>query len=386
MNKALRIAMLVGTLGVGGAEKQLYYIAGCLKQADVNIRVYCLTKGEEFEEKLRLLGVEVIWVGRQKNVLLRLIKIIFLLLQFKPEIVYATHFYVNLYAAISAKFVGGHSIGSLRLDTIHEVERNGMWGKWCLSAPDAIIANSYRARQNAIQLGENPDRIFVLPNRIDLKAFDQSANQGHYQKLSENRVLVASVSRLTQAKRVDRFISIAEDLKDSSPQFLGVIVGDGPLADKLKTQANEAGLVPDHLRFWGHCENIPAFLKICNVLILTSDYEGFPNVVLEAMAAGIPVVAASVGDVDRIIVKGVNGFVISPDNHEAFVSELSSLINSPTLRLAMGTAGRILVEERHNIDGLQNSVFKILIEIAKREGNKRLIKQLSVQLRQVDRG
>ena len=91
----MKICILAGTLGRGGAERQLYFMLRALVREGVTVKLLCLTKGEAFEEQIRELGVEVEWVGRTGNQLLRLYEIYKAVRAVKPDLIQSSHFYTN---------------------------------------------------------------------------------------------------------------------------------------------------------------------------------------------------------------------------------------------------------------------------------------------------
>src|SRR5437660_8288665 len=107
----LRVALLAGTLGQGGAEKQLVYMARALRESNVAVRVYSLTRDEFHHTALRSVGVEPIWVGRHASPLVRLGAFVRSLRAYKPHFIQSGHFFTNLYVALAARLVRAVSIG-----------------------------------------------------------------------------------------------------------------------------------------------------------------------------------------------------------------------------------------------------------------------------------
>ncbi len=376
MKARLRVAMIAGELGQSGAEKQLYYVAQALINAGVDVRVYCLTQGEYFETYLQKAGVPVEWVGHEGQPFLRVARILQKVLAFRPHLIYSTHFYTNLYAAIAGRLTGTLSIGSIRSDGHHEVNGNGRWGMALLKMTHVLVANSHGAAQNAVKKGVRADNVYTLPNVIDLAAFDRKAAAGPSTKPQPGKIAIVTVARLIKAKRLDRFISVIAEARRTYPQIYGIIAGDGPLKDNLVAQARGQGLLPDGIRFLGYCDNVPALLKGKDIFALTSDYEGFPNAILEAMAAGLPVVTTPAGEAGRIVVNRKSGFVVPPESLPALVHSIVELSGSAAMRQEMGRYGRQLIEERHTNASLGNAILELFREIALRRKNQHLLSLL----------
>ncbi len=137
---------------------------------------------------------------------------------------------------------------------------------------------------------------------------------------------IVTVCRLTGWKGVKGLIEVLSDLPDTGL----VVVGHGPLRDDLVAQARELS-VRERVRFVGTVpkEQVPAYLKACDVFVLNSSYEGLPHVLLEAMAAGLPVIATHVGGVPEVIDHQVNGLLIPPRDSQALKEALLRLQRDP---------------------------------------------------------
>ena len=172
-----RIALIAGTLGQAGAEKQLVYMARALRQAGAELRVYSLTKGEFYEAHLRELGVEPIWFGRKGKlpnctIPLRLMSLASQLVRFRPHVVQSAHFFCNLYAGLCGRLSGALTLGAMRNDLERERKGCGRWTRASLRLPSTIIANSRAARRGVEEFGIDPQAITVLNNVVDLDEFD----------------------------------------------------------------------------------------------------------------------------------------------------------------------------------------------------------------------
>jgi glycosyltransferase involved in cell wall biosynthesis len=354
----LRVALLAGSLGQGGAEKQFLYLARELVRAGVDVRVFTLTQGEFYEPMLERAGAPVDWRGRYR-LPLRLIDVSFTVRRFRPHVVQAVHFFMNLYAVAAARLCGGIEIGSIRNDTQFDMAECGRWGKPLLHVPRTLIANSSAAAENAQKVGADATRIQVLTNVIDLDAFDSVRNAPQVDPRSHDDATAILIARLVPAKRVDRFLNALARARQSGVPVRGVIVGDGPERSRLETLARARALGAGGVQFIGERSDVPALLATADMLVLSSDHEGFPNVILEAMAARLPVIATPAGDVTTLVEDGRTGFIVPFDDEDLLVSRLTELARNRARRRAFGAAGRKLVEERYRIDSLARRALQI---------------------------
>lgn len=366
-----RIALVAGTLAQGGAEKQLVYMARELREAGAEVRVFSLTRGEFHEPALRALGVGPVWVGRFGSPVLRTAALALALRDFRPHIVQAAHFYTNLYVRLVAPLYGAISIGTVRSDVEHELRTNGRWGRWLLRAPSALIVNSEAARRNAIALGIPAESLELLPNAIDLGAFDEHAQVEPVSELKGDVPVVIGVGSFVRAKRFDRFLRALALARAGGAPLRGVLVGDGPEREALEELAGGLGLLPDALWFAGRRGDVPALLSRADIYLLTSEHEGFPNVLLEAMAARLPVVTTPAGDSGVIVEDGATGFVVPDDDVQAMAGRLAELARSAELRGELGARGRRRVEGCYTCRVLRERITASHRAIAERLRHRR---------------
>jgi len=372
-----RVAIVAGTLAQGGAEKQLVYMVRVLLESGADVRVYSLTRDELHEEALRAMGAAPVWVGRYGNPVARTCALAAALRDFRPHILQSAHFYTNLYVALVAPLYGAVGIGTVRSDVEHEMRTNGRWGRWLLRAPSALILNSEAARRNALALGIAPGKLHVLPNAIDLDAFDRRALGGHAPELDGASPIAIGVGSFVPAKRFDRFLRAIAHARSSGSDVRGVLVGDGPERGALEALAGELGLLPDAVWFAGRRNDVPALLSRAHIYALTSGHEGFPNVLLEAMAARLPVVAMPAGDADVIVQDGVTGCIIPSDDERALAMRLVELAGAPELRARLGAAGRARVEANYGCGVMRGRLVAIHRAIAERLRNRRSLAALA---------
>jgi glycosyltransferase involved in cell wall biosynthesis len=369
----LRVAFIAGSLGQGGAEKQLLYLARELMRVRVDVRVLTLTHGEALEPAFAEAGVPVEWVGRHR-LPLRLADLVVATHRFHPHIVQGAHFFTNLYAAGLAGFGGVAGIGAIRNDTRFDMEECGRWGGPLLRVPKSLIANSRTAARYAEAAGVDASRVHVLFNVIDLDQFDRRAaaptrlpGAGTGTWAREREVIAAAVARLVPAKRLDRFLRALARARREEVLLRGLIVGDGPERARLEALAGGLGLLPEGVRFAGACTDVPRVLADADMLVLTSQHEGFPNVLLEAMAARLPIITTPAGDAATLVDEGRTGFVVPFHDVELLTERMLTLARSPATCRAFGAAGRARVEAQYRVDGLAGRALEIYHRVAARQ-------------------
>ena len=362
----MRICFVVGTLARGGAEKQLVFMLRALQKLGIAAEVLCLTKGESYEDEIRSTGLNVRWVGESKNRMSRLWKISRAIRETRADIVQSSHFYTNIYAGVAGRFLSVPSIGAVRSDLSYELYSHKFTGPWQLSLPEILITNSDIARQRLIQRRVDSKKIEFVRNVVEVK--DGRADNNLHQKLN-----ILFAGRLDENKRPERFVRLASILTERFPhlalQFQ--IAGDGEKRNELESTAELLNLEPDRLRFLGDCRQMSDIYSGADILVSTSDREGTPNVVLEAMAHGLPVVATAVGGTKEIV-DGTRGFLVQPGDENALVEATAELISDKGLRVRLGAEGRRFVSENHSLENLQKHLYEIyerLISASRTRGN-----------------
>lgn len=358
--QGLRVCFLAGTLGQGGAERQLYYMLRALKDSGAHPRVLCLTSGEYWEEKIRALGISVIWVGQSSSRWKRLRAIMRELRRQPVDVLQSQHFYTNIYAAAAARFLGLLEIGALRSNGINEVAANGgSLGLISLRAPRAIAANSHQGIENAVRLGMPRSRLHFLPNVVDTCRFSPNG-----QDKRSPPVRILTIGRMVQAKRLDRFVRVLAAVRHrASLPVRGIIVGDGPKRAQLEAEAANLGLFPDGIEFVGLKASVLEFYRMSDLLLLTSDWEGTPNVVLEAMACGLPVVATNVGDVPDLIRDRGIGCLCPPEDESGLIEAVLALVEDPARRAECGDLSRAFVEQFHAVVRLGDELGRLYDQV-----------------------
>lgn len=365
----LRVALIAGCLGdkggfMGGAERQAYYMIRALTNAGVQVRMYMVEfRNTAYAEALSQMGVESCYFGWMPGLPLRLLLLLKHLRQFRPHVVQSLHNFTNAYSALAGRALGVASIGGLRSDLQSCLRDNGRFGKLLLTGPDAIAANSRAAAIDLINSGiVNAKCVHVLPNVIDTEGFPEPAA---ISAEDANDCLCICVSRLLPLKRIDVFLRALELARRSEPRLRGVVVGFGPEAPRLEQLAAELKLLPDVVQFTGPREDIADLLGQSAMFVFCSESEGSPNVVLEAMAAGLPVITTPAGDAAELIRASQGGMVVKFRDVSAIAESMVQLARSPETRIRFGKAGRNYIARNCSVSTLATRLFEIYSEVAR---------------------
>lgn len=212
----------------------------------------------------------------------------------------------------------------------------------CAKIPDRIIAISNDIRQSLEKEGFR-EKIVFIPNAVE--------TQGLHERLDNNGFRILAVGSLTAQKDHATLISALGMLARIGVQFTATIIGQGSLQETLQAHVEREGIV-EKVRFSGALPHDAVLREYENadVFVLSSRWEGSPNTVLEAMAAGLPVVATHVGGVSDFVLDQETGILVQPGEPEAISRALASLARDPILRSDMGIAGRERVSNHFSVE------------------------------------
>jgi glycosyltransferase involved in cell wall biosynthesis len=205
-----------------------------------------------------------------------------------------------------------------------------------------VVANAEAVATRLRREGIRADRISVIPNGLELSRF--------WPRRLPNRLRrICLVANLRPGKGHDTLINAAPAVLARFPDAHFELIGDGPDRGQLEQLVRDRGL-QHAFTFAGHVEDVPGRLAQADLFVFPSESEAFPNALLEAMAAGLPVVASSVGGITEVVQHGQTGLLIPPRHPEALADSLCGLLTVPHEAHRLGANGRALVERRYSFD------------------------------------
>jgi glycosyltransferase involved in cell wall biosynthesis len=205
-----------------------------------------------------------------------------------------------------------------------------------------VVANSRAAADRLLSERVPARKIAVVPNGLDVRPFESRTR-----KSRPRRVLV--VANLRPEKGHDVLIDAAAEVLRRLPDAEFEIVGGGPERGTLEARA-EARHVRRAFTFLGHRDDVASRLAAAHIFALPSRSEAFPNAVLEAMAAGLPIVASGVGGICELIDDNRTGLLVAPGDPQALADRLTLLMTEPGLAARLGAAARAEAEACYSFD------------------------------------
>jgi glycosyltransferase involved in cell wall biosynthesis len=220
----------------------------------------------------------------------------------------------------------------------------------CLPYYDSVLCVSADLHRRCLQAGVPRGRCSVLENGIDLEEYRRrqpTAAAKSRLGLPPDRLLVGAVGRLSPEKGFDLLIQAADRLLAEGIDLELWILGEGDQKEALADLIRQLGRA-DRIRLLGYRGDLPGYYEAMDVLALSSYREGLPNVLLEAMALEVPVLATRVAGIPRLIQDGDNGLLVGPGQVDELAVGLRQLLRSPELRHRLAEAGRQTVTEDYS--------------------------------------
>jgi glycosyltransferase involved in cell wall biosynthesis len=357
-----RILHIIPTLDRSGAEKQLVLLATHLPRDEFDPHVCVLTRGGPYEQELKQAGVPVTVIGKPLKIdpaaFLRLKRHVTAL---QPDLVHTWLFAANSYGRAAALAAGVRRIvAAERCVDPWKVWHELAIDRWLARRTDRIVVNSSGVRDFYVRHGLPDEKFVLIPNGIsappagDLSRDELLAELG----LPTNARLIGAVGRLWPQKRIKDLIWAADLLKVIRDDVHLLIVGDGPHRRRLE-QFRRQVRIEDKVHFLGHRSDVWRLMPHFDLLWLASEYEGLPNVVMEAMIAGLPVVATDISGNRDLIVPGETGYLVPVGDRAALARQANKLLDDPELAKRLGEAGRRRVLAEFSVERMVEMHVKL---------------------------
>jgi glycosyltransferase involved in cell wall biosynthesis len=344
----LPIGIVLTSFDPGGTERQMTELIARLDRSRFEVFVACFRREGAWLPKVERAAAEVAAFPLRgfasPSTATQFLRFARWCRDRRLAILHACDFYANVFALPGAALARiPLRIGSRR-DLVlpgrsaaqHRLQRMGY------RHAHRVVANSQAAAAQVVAEGLRADRVVVIPNGIDMARYRAAPHR-------PARRVVTSVANLRREKGHDVLIAAAARVMRAHPDVVFHLVGGGPMRDALERQARDLG-VAEAVRFLGHREDVPQLLYDSDVFVLPSLSEAFPNGVVEAMAAGLPVVASEVGGIPELITNGGTGMLVPPGDPQELATAIIRLLSDPAAASALSTAARATIERRYSFD------------------------------------
>lgn len=354
--KKIKLLYIITSLGLGGAEKLLLYYLKNLDKGKYSLYVCCFREKPddlipEMSEFAQIINLKV----KNKFNPIIIVSILKLIREISPDIIHTHLFQPRIYATIAHIFskrpvliTQKHSIVNPKKHHIFILfEMISIWMN------DKVIAISESVKKSLKKyelISEN--KIFVLPNCIDYKKFNNKTEREIIQNKKE--IVIGTVGRLEIEKGTKYLLLAMKIILTSFPNARLEIIGDGSQYKELKEFSKKLG-ISNSVIFFGKFADVIPFYNKMDIFVLPSILEGFGIVLLEAMAAEVPVIATDVDGIKEVVIDGECGILVPPKNPEAIANSVTRLIENPQLTNKIVEKGLI----RAQLFDVQEHVMKL---------------------------
>ena len=361
----VRVMHLVYSLRPGGMEFGVVKLVNGLDRRRVQSSI-CSTKPAAILKDLVARDVKQFEFDRRDGNDPKLVWQLYQLFKRERPHVVHTHAWGTLLEGLLAARLAGVPVvvhgehGTLQLKGYQRWVQKAAW-----SATDRVLSVSSRlAERMAAETSFAAERITTIRNGVDLSRFQSVDRAAARQSIGvgATTLVVGTVGRLVPVKDQSTLLEAVSLLRNSGIDVTLVIAGDGPLRGALSQRASALGIA-NAVSFLGHRGDVEAVLAALDVFVLSSVSEGLSNTILEAMAAGTPVVATQVGGADELVDDGVTGILVPAASPRAMADALARLLTDHGQRRTMGAAGRARVEASFNLDTMIRNYETLYVDL-----------------------
>jgi glycosyltransferase involved in cell wall biosynthesis len=361
----MRLAMLTETTGPGGLESMMLLLAQGLRERGHEVvpiipshprewlHASFLARGFEVEEYPPCRS----W-GAYPGALMDLTSV---LRRRRVEALHCHDFTAAILGTLAATMTGIPSVLTLHGGHHYREKKLRRWllRRAARRSASVIAVSSETARQLTHDLSLHPEEVQVIPNGTPMVSGEAERGR-RILGTCPDTVTVLAVGRLIQVKGFDILSRAARLLQGTDARTRMVVAGDGEERRVLEGM-NEEDSTGGQLSFLGMRDDIPDLMAGADIFVMPSRSEGLPMALIEAMAAGLPVVASSVGGIPEVVEHGVHGLLVDPEDPAALAEAIAILSSDPALRARMGRAGHHRVKARFSIDAMVDAYEQRLL-------------------------
>jgi glycosyltransferase involved in cell wall biosynthesis len=361
------IFLMTDSLAVGGTERQFVTLAQALDRSRFEISLGCLQRQGSFTNGLDEIAEFNLGGGfltrTAHNARRRLVHH---LRARGTAVVQSFDFYSSLTLIPAARWarvpviIGSHRhLGDLLTPLQFAAQNAAFW--LC----DRVVCNSQAAANRLIDQSLPESKLVVIPNGLPREAFAESV---HAAPSAHGKFRVGFIARMNNpAKNHAGFLRAAARLVSTFPAVEFVLVGDGFLRPGLERLALRLGLA-EKVQFVGERPDVSAELASLHISVSFSSSESLSNVVLESMAAGVPVVATRVGGTPEVLCDGETGLLVAPGNEEELAAAMERLLTQPSIRVEFTRRALNLVKSKFRIESVARQYEELYAELLAEKG------------------
>jgi glycosyltransferase involved in cell wall biosynthesis len=361
----MRILLLTTSPQMAGAEKMLFELALGLEARGFDVLVVTLKSEKDGQllarlreggiktESLHMTGKWQIWkLGRFRRILKT----------FHPDILQSFLYFDNIVARVLGHLAKVPIILSGQRNARQQPKRRAWLDKTTMRFAHRIISNSSAGKEVLVQQYRiDPEKIHTILNGASQNTTTRP--EAETLRLTQDKLHLGVVGHLTAQKGIHTLLYALANLRDSE-NTVCTIIGDGPEREGLLRLTHDLKII-HRVRLIGARENAAELMGAFDVLVLPSHYEGMPNVIMEAMAHGLPIIATDVGDVNKLVIHGITGFLVAPESEEELSKAIDDLLGTSRVeRQFMGARGQKHLADNFQMDKMIDQFIQLYNELS----------------------
>ena len=328
----MKLTFVTSTLHAGGSERVMSLLANTFAQKGYEVEIVCINKHLVFypiDEKVK------VWLAEDEVKSLSILKKMMWLRKHinseKPDVVIA--FMLEVYCVTLASLIGVSVpvISSERIDPHFFGRAKGLLRWLLLRRTTHLVVQTVRIKD--FYSAKLQSRTTIIPNPVTDKVFSLTPT------LKQKRII--AVGRLAYQKNYPMMFRAFAKVHHDFPDWQLVVYGNGPQKDEIRGVIERLGM-EGHIILAGKSDHVVEEMNKSSLFVMSSDYEGMSNALLEAVCVGLPVISTDVSGARDLITEGVNGYIVPVGNERALTLALSSMLSSPEKMDEMGRQSKAL--------------------------------------------
>jgi len=361
---------LIGTLSVGGAERTLVDLANGLDPDQFDVTIWTIVEpgplAADIEDHVTVRSLE----ATSKADVFPVLRFISALYRHRPDILQSFLFYDNTLATLAGIFspetaviTGVRSVPndpSMTRSLVRRVTHR---------LADHIVSNSEAGADFIVEHSVDPDRVSVVRNGRDLEAYRNGTATPELRdsfEIPSEAPVVGTVGRLIERKGHYDLLEAWSVVLDRYPDAHLLIVGDGPEREELEARTRELGVV-ETVHLPGTRDDIPDLLDLMDVFAFPSHFEGLPGALLEAMAAGLPIVTTPIDGNSELVTDGESGVYVPVSDPESLAAAIRTLLSDRQLARRLGTSASNAAQTQFSLEKMTSGFETVYCGAAKRK-------------------
>ncbi len=351
VNPPYRTIITLQDLEFGGTQRYAVHLLKHLNRDLFNVELWVLRGGEDMLPMAQSSGAPVKYLSRNSWVSPRALWNFFWKLKGqKPDVLYTMTAVPNIWGRIFAAATTDSTVIASWRRTQEQQFESLLW-----RLTDRLICNANASKAHVVKRHDvDPKRVAVVPNGVDASYFTPDSS------CRDPKPTVVFIGRLVRQKDPFTLIEAFRLLRKLVADARLIMIGHGYLDAKIQQKVAASGLA-EHIEVVPGAKDVRPFLRRGWLFTLTSISEGFPNVIIEAMSCGLPIVATSVGGVPEIIEHGVNGLLVQPRSPELLAQSMAQLLLDDETRNLMGRRAREIAIERFPVEHMVRMTEEIIL-------------------------